>query len=185
MELNRKRIIIFIILIALTLTGVVVAVFNNFRVDSDSDSQSNPQNSVSQLDDYNVTQEEIATLEAGYINIKNFDDISPDSDPLVKQQAGSALYSLATNLKPEKVSYDGEIRQGTFTRTQFEDHHFKEKMIIDIPELRQSWGLITLWSRTIDSDHTDNHVYIVCLDKELLQFDEFECSTPYGKYEDY
>lgn len=182
MVLDKKLIIVFVILLTITLSGVGVAILNNFR----SDSLDNSSNSTSQpQDDYNVTQTEIEALEKGYIDIKNFDNLSPDSDPLVRQQAKSALYPVATNLKPEKPSYEGEIRQGTFVRRSFEGNHFQEKMIVDIPELKQSWGVITLWSRVEDSKNTDSHVYIVCLNKTLLKFGEFNCSTPYGKYEDY
>ncbi len=183
-NLNKKRITIFVILVTLTLVGVGVAIFNSLG-SGNSNPQDNSETPVSQTDDFNVTQEEVEALEKGYINIKNFNEVSPNSDPLVKQQAKSALYPFATNLKPGKESYDGEIRQGTFIRTQVENNHFKEKMIVDIPELKQSWGLITFWSNTEESNHSDSHVYIVCLDKELLKFGEFDCNTIHGKYEDY
>ena len=184
MNTNKKQVAVFIAVISLTLVGVGIAIFNNFRTE-DSDLQDDSQISVPRTDDFNVTQDEVKILEKGYIDIKNFNELSPDSDPLVKQQAKSALFPIATNLKPEKESYSGEIRQDTFFRSQLEDNHFKEKMIIDIPELKQSWGLITLWSRDEDSKHTDRHIYIVCLDKELLKFGEFDCNTIHGKYEDY
>ena len=103
MNTNKKQVAVFIAVISLTLVGVGIAIFNNFRTE-DSDLQDDSQISVPRTDDFNVTQDVVKILEKGYIDIKNFNELSPDSDPLVKQQAKSALFPIATNLNPEKES---------------------------------------------------------------------------------
>ena len=74
MNTNKKQVAVFIAVISLTLVGVGIAIFNNFRTE-DSDLQDDSQISVPRTDDFNVTQDEVKILEKGYIDIKNFNEL--------------------------------------------------------------------------------------------------------------
>ena len=62
MNTNKKQVAVFIAVISLTLVGVGIAIFNNFRTE-DSDLQDDSQISVPRTDDFNVTQDEVKILE--------------------------------------------------------------------------------------------------------------------------
>ena len=61
MNTNKKQVAVFIAVISLTLVGVGIAIFNNFRTE-DSDLQDDSQISVPRTDDFNVTQDEVKIL---------------------------------------------------------------------------------------------------------------------------
>lgn len=86
----------------------------------------------------------------------------------------SELYNIAVkNIENPDGYYKGEIRKGTYEKEELGSQQYKITFIADIPNLRQSWGVI------IDSSDIDQEVLVYCLDNKDLIYEQFECTEYY------
>lgn len=173
--MNKKLTGIIIISILLIIVGII-AVFIP-RDSSTQDIEAEETTSKDQpRDDIKQSPRKISSLE-----ITNLDEISPDSDPKVKLAAQNFLSSsIQKNYQGNESNFKGKIREGTFKRSD-NNNILKETMIIDIPNIKQSYGLTYFWSNYSDKIKGD-YISSYCLDKDQRIYPDFSCKTPGGQY---
>jgi hypothetical protein len=173
-NIDKRKLIPFIILAALTLVGVGIAIFGSLNTSTVDDlvTDETPQNSLSDIYENNI------------IRIKDLDQVSPNSDPQTKLNAQRTLfrYALQDDLEDSKIEYEGEIRENSFSRTS-SNNSITERMIVDIPEIKQSWGLVYIWSQ--NEPIMGDHIFPLCLENDQMKYGTFECNSNFGKYKDY
>lgn len=170
-----KKNILLVSISVLTILGVIFGIVNLF---SNSRSISTISNSPAEQD---TSNEDAPTKYNSMIKIENMDNISKNSDPVIKRNAQIVLYRYATKMKSDKQSYIGNIRDNSFSQTLDNDGFYTDSMIVDIPELKQSWGLRYIWSKT--KTVTGDHIFPLCLNENQLIYDKFDCESNFGKYE--
>ncbi len=180
--LNKKIVFFISISIIVTLIGVIMAITNNLS--STNISQEENSSSSNQTENESNENEKITQIyEEGIINITNLSTYSSNSDPNTRLSAQKTLYRYATSMKSDKMEYDAIVRENTFSQSLDENLGiYTDRMIIDIPDLKQSWGLEYRWSNR-NGVIIGDFVYPKCLDDSQLIYEKFECVSNYGKYE--
>ena len=173
-DLDKKKLIPFVTLVSLTLVGIGIAIFGPMNISTNTNNGNNTPQENSLNDIY----------ENKIIRIDDLDQTSPDSDPQTKLNAQRALYryALQNDLDNSNTEYRVEIREGSFSRSS-DNNSITERMIIDIPDIKQSWGLVYIWSQ--NEPITGDHIFPLCLEDDQMKYGVFECSSNFGKYKDY
>ena len=170
----RKPLFITVIaMIVITIFGIIVLLFNN-----------QPQTESTTTENTNQTNEQQSTniqVETDTMKITNLNTLAKNSDPQVKLDAQQTLYKYSTaNIDQTGSITDAVVREGSFSQTDKGDGIYYDKMIVDIPTIKQSWGLVYMWSnsRSINGDY----VFPLCLDESQLIYGNFLCQRNYGEY---
>ena len=115
------------------------------------------------------------------MKITNLNTLAKNSDPQVKLDAQQTLYKYSTaNIDQTGSITDAVVREGSFSQTDKGDGIYYDKMIVDIPSIKQSWGLVYMWSnsRSINGDY----VFFFCLYEYQLIYGNFLFQSNYGEY---
>lgn len=181
-NLDRKSFLILAAIGAVTLVGIVYSIIQNYTPSSQIIDEQDNQTQIER--DANEISESEVRINRGSVNITNLNQVSSGSDPLVRAQAARQLYRLSTQGEVESPTLSAEVRSGSFSRSE-NNGYYRDKMIVDIPELEQSWGLVLNWSKTQSFEDSEIQARPVCLNTSDLRYDDFNCESEFGWYDEY
>lgn len=174
---NKKLILILSIpLLLIAIATIIVLIVNPGS--NDNDTISNDQTNVA--NDDNASSDDIGVSQ---IEITNHEQLESIPQEVQESMSGVLFRTVLHNNPGISIATIGDVlvREGSFSETYYEQFSIHVgNYIVDIPNLRQSYGARSEWSNDPDNAFFSGYprVYF-CLSEDQLIFGPFDCQNSF------